>query len=203
MQCNLAKIITTPVVPKPNGPSIKDGEFGLSIYLLVGFLALLLDITSNAVLTAQPSNLLCYKLDSFSLWFVLSLFSSLSISQPPSPPLCFSTPPFYSSSLPFYSLLLVGTQMITSPPYPTWPPLLPRIPRKLAHSKDSLETCKRYQTTFGSGFPQGTNNVRLLTPYLTSESLIIPSLLFDIRPSLVQQLIAILEYWSYVHILRI
>ena len=49
------------VVPKPSGTSFWDGEFGLPIYLLVGFLAILLVIASNAALIAQPSNLLCHK----------------------------------------------------------------------------------------------------------------------------------------------
>ena len=93
--------------------------------------------------------------------------------------------------------------MITSSPSPTWSPLLPRIPHKLAHSENSLETCSKHQTTFGSGFPQGTNSVRLSTSYLTSESLVVLNPFIDIGPSPVQQLIAISEYWSYVHILRL
>ena len=49
------------VVPKPSSTSFRNGEFGLPIYLLVGFLTLLLVIASNAAMIAQPSNLLCHK----------------------------------------------------------------------------------------------------------------------------------------------
>ena len=49
------------MVPKPSGTSFRDGEFRLPIYLLVGFLALLLVNASNVALTAQTSNLLCHK----------------------------------------------------------------------------------------------------------------------------------------------
>ena len=49
------------VVARPSSTSFRDGELGLQIYLLVGFLALLLDVASNATLTAQPSHLLCHK----------------------------------------------------------------------------------------------------------------------------------------------
>ena len=111
-------------------------------------------------------------------FFVTNLILTLSdFSSPPFllssslTPICVCQPPFHSSSLPFYSLPLVETQMITSPPYPTRPPLLPRIPHKLAHSKNSLETCSKCQTAFGNEFPHGTNSVQLSTLYLTIESL--------------------------------
>ena len=55
------------MVPKPNGPSFKDEEFGLPIYFLVCYLALLLVIASNIALTAQPSNLLCHKPNPYPL----------------------------------------------------------------------------------------------------------------------------------------
>ena len=45
-------VMCNSVVPKPSGTSSRDGEFGLPIYLLVGFLALLLGIASNVALTA-------------------------------------------------------------------------------------------------------------------------------------------------------
>ena len=45
------------VVPKPNGVSFKDKEFGPPNYLLVGLLALLLVIASNTVLIVQTPNL--------------------------------------------------------------------------------------------------------------------------------------------------
>jgi len=44
------------VVPKPSGFTYREEEFELPIYLLVGFLALLLGLASNPALTAQPSN---------------------------------------------------------------------------------------------------------------------------------------------------
>ena len=144
------------MVPKPSGPPFRGGEFGLPIYLLVDFLALLLVIASNIALTAQPSNLLCHKPSPYPLWLVLTLYDSssfpffLSLSHTP---LCVCQPPFHFSSLPFYSLPLVGIQMIISPIYPTWPPLLPKIPCKLAHSKNSLETCSRIQTRSAANSP--------------------------------------------------
>ena len=45
------------VVPKLSGVSFKDEEFGLPIYLLVGLLAFLLVIASNAALSAQTPHL--------------------------------------------------------------------------------------------------------------------------------------------------
>ena len=188
------------VVPKPNSTSFRDGEFELPICLLVGFVALLLVIASNIALTAQHSNLLCHKPNPCPLCFLLSPFFFLLLSHTP---LCVYQPPFHSSSLPFYNLPLVVTQMITSPPYPTWPTLLPRIPRKLAHSEDSFETCSKCQTTFGNGFPQVTNSVQFSTPYLTIEFSVVLSPFVDIGPNLVQQLQVTPEYRSYVHILRL
>ena len=44
------------MVPKSSGASSRDEEFGLPIYLLVGFPTLLLSIASNAALTAESSN---------------------------------------------------------------------------------------------------------------------------------------------------
>ena len=44
------------VVPKSSGASSKEEEFGLPIFLLVGFLAPLLSIVSNVALIAQSSN---------------------------------------------------------------------------------------------------------------------------------------------------
>ena len=44
-------------MPKLSGVSFKDEEFGLPIYLLVGLLAFLLVITSNAALSAQTPHL--------------------------------------------------------------------------------------------------------------------------------------------------
>lgn len=55
------------VVPRPSCTSFRDGELGLLIYLLVGFLSLLLDVASNAALTAQPSHILCHKPNPTSL----------------------------------------------------------------------------------------------------------------------------------------
>ena len=49
------------IVPRSSCTSLRDGEFGLPIYLSAGFLALLLDDASNAALTAQSSHLLCHK----------------------------------------------------------------------------------------------------------------------------------------------
>ena len=144
------------MVPKSCGTSSREGEFGLPIYLFVGILALLLSIALNAALTTQPFNIFPHEPSLYpSLIPPLSLFLFFYLK-----PLCFCPPPppkkqknpFYFSSLPFYSLPLVGTQMITSQSLPTWPPLLPKIPHKLVHSEDSLETCNRHQTTFESGF---------------------------------------------------
>ena len=42
--------------PKPSGTSSREEKFGLPIYLLVGFLALLLDMASNAVLIVQSNS---------------------------------------------------------------------------------------------------------------------------------------------------
>ena len=51
-----------PIVgPRPSDTSLKDGELGLPIYLLVGFLTLLLDVASNAALAAELSPLLSHK----------------------------------------------------------------------------------------------------------------------------------------------
>ena len=163
------------VVPKLSSTSFRNGEFGLPIYLLVGFLTLLLVIASNAALTAQPSNLLCHKPSPYHLWSLLSPFFSLVISHPS---LCLQTP------IPLFL-----------------PSLLPKIPHKLAHSENSLETCSRIQTAFSSGFPLGTNNVQLPTPYLTIESSVVLSPFVDIGPNPIQQLQATPKYWSYVHIL--
>jgi len=110
------------VVPKPSGPPFRGGEFGLPIYLLVDFLALLLVIASNTTLTTQPSNLLCHKPNPYPLWFFLSLFPSLVL---PHPSLCVCQPLFHSPFIPFYSLPLARTQMITSSPFPMWPYFCP------------------------------------------------------------------------------
>ena len=56
-----SRLYYTIVVPRPSGTSLSDGELRLSIYLLVGFLALLLDVTSNTTLIAQSSHLLSHK----------------------------------------------------------------------------------------------------------------------------------------------
>ena len=47
------------MVPNPPGNSLWDNEFGLPIYLLVGILALLLNVTSNTALIAQTIPLPC------------------------------------------------------------------------------------------------------------------------------------------------
>ena len=39
------------VVSRPCGTSLREGELGLLIYFLVGFLAFLLDVALNAALT--------------------------------------------------------------------------------------------------------------------------------------------------------
>ena len=45
------------VLPKPSGAFFRDEEFGLPIYLLVGFLAFLLVVASNIALTPQVPHL--------------------------------------------------------------------------------------------------------------------------------------------------
>ena len=107
------------MVPKPRGASFKDEEFGFLIYLLVGFLTLLLVVASNVALIAQPPHLCGHKpssnlpsnFPSHSKYCSLSLSLSLS--------LCFCQPPLQSSHLIFYSLLLVGVQIITFALVPT------------------------------------------------------------------------------------
>ena len=49
------------MVPKPKVASFRDEEFGLPIYLLVGFLTLLLVVALNIALIAQPSHLCGHK----------------------------------------------------------------------------------------------------------------------------------------------
>ena len=49
------------VVPNPLDNSLWDDEFGLPIYLLVGILALLLNVASNTTLIAQTPPLPCHK----------------------------------------------------------------------------------------------------------------------------------------------
>ena len=149
---------TTPIVGlRPSDTSLKDGELGLPIYLLVGFLTLLLDVASNAALAAKLSPLLSHKANPHPLWFLLSLSSLLS--------LIFTL--FYvcqllshSSYLPLYSLPLVGIQIITFCINSHAIPLLPRIPKKLIPFEDSLETCTWRQIVIDSRFPQGTNYAR-------------------------------------------
>ena len=52
------------VVPNPSSNSLRDNEFGLPIYLLVGILALLLNVTSNTALIAQTPPLPCHQSNS-------------------------------------------------------------------------------------------------------------------------------------------
>jgi len=52
------------VVSRPCGTSLREGELGLLIYFLLGFLAFLLDVALNTALTAKPSPLLCHKSNS-------------------------------------------------------------------------------------------------------------------------------------------
>ena len=102
------------MVPKPSGAFFRDEEFGLPIYLLVGFLTLLLVVALNVALIAQPSHLCGHKPSSnlpsnfpshskYCSLFQLSLSLSLSVCQPS----------LHSSHLLFYSFLLVGVQIIT------------------------------------------------------------------------------------------
>ena len=95
------------VVPKPNGVSFKDKEFGLPNYLLVGLLALLLVIASNTVLIVQTltfaviSSILTYPLI-FPLLQVLQSLSTLSLSM------YLPTPsPFVPSSLLYWGSKLL------------------------------------------------------------------------------------------------
>ena len=85
------------VVPKPNGTSSRDGEFGLSIYLLVGFLALLLSIASNTTLTAQPSNIFSHKPNPYPSLFLSCYLTPFRVCQPlsPLPPFLFIVSPWW------------------------------------------------------------------------------------------------------------
>ena len=49
------------MVPNLPGNSLWDDEFGFPIYLLVGILALLLNVTSNTTLIAQTPPLPCHQ----------------------------------------------------------------------------------------------------------------------------------------------
>ena len=145
------------MVPRPGCTSPKDGEFGLPIYLSVGFLAHILDDASNAALTAQSSHLLCHKPNPNSLWFTLPLFFfSLLI---------FHTSLRLLTPIPFILSFLLYSPLSGKPNHYFCVnshaiPLLPRIPKKLIPSKDSLETSTWHRIVIGNGFPQGTNCAR-------------------------------------------
>ena len=49
------------MVPNPPGNSLWNDEFGLPMYILVGILALLLNVTSNTALIAQTPPLPCHQ----------------------------------------------------------------------------------------------------------------------------------------------
>ena len=55
------------MVPKPRGPSFRNGEFGPLIYFWVGFLTLLLLIAANATLKPNPLIFFCHKPNPYSL----------------------------------------------------------------------------------------------------------------------------------------
>ena len=82
-------VMCNSVVPKPSGTSSRDGEFGLPIYLLVGFLTLLPGIALNIALTGKPSNLFPQKPNPYASLFPSRYLTTLHVCQP------FSTlPPF-------------------------------------------------------------------------------------------------------------
>ena len=129
-------------VPKPKSATFRDKGLGLPIYLLVGFLALLLIVASNTVLTTQPpylcgskpSSHLPYGFSSPSKYLPLPLFLCLPTQK---------APPCHSSSLLFYSLPLVRVQIITFSSVSTQSHFCLESQGKMSPSKDSLETCSR------------------------------------------------------------
>ena len=92
------------VVPGLLGTSLRDDEFGLPINLFVGILPLLLNVASNAALTAQTYPPLISLYTFLSLPFLLHLNFSFSM--------LFDQPLSHSLYLPFYSFPLVGIQIV-------------------------------------------------------------------------------------------
>ena len=65
-------------------------------------------------------------------------------------------------------------------------PLLPKIPRKMIPSEDSLKTFSWCQIAFNSELPKGTNYAQGTNLNLTIPSLASRSLLVGIGPNLTQ-----------------
>ena len=97
------------MVLKPGNDTFQDKGFGLPISLFMGFLALLLVVTSNAVLTAQPLLSLWFSTQfPPTLWFFF-FFSQLTLPFIP----CLSSPSF---SFDPYSICLHFSHIIS----PQW-----------------------------------------------------------------------------------
>ena len=153
------------VVLKLGNDTFWDKGFGLQIFLFVGFLTLLLVVTSNAALTAQSLLSLWFSTQfSPTLWFFF-FFSQHTLPFLPclSSPSFFFRPLFYLSSLLSYNLSSVEVQIITFSSIPMQFHFRLESQGKVISSKGYLETCFRRQIAFGSELPKCTNSTREAT----------------------------------------